>query len=207
MRAAGAKGWCERLVREARRTWPQLAGSLRSCDASSVRTTVIAVLAPLLFAIAPPASADEKDPAREACAGKTEGAPCATKKPIKEEGQDLRFQNEPGACQTGECCDLDYSGGSPPKSVCAPCLSCKPGGPPATSETASGGEASDSGDVEPPRTSAAEGDEPPATSPGKKGCTIDPSIDLSNREEPGLFGLGLLLLGFGLARRGRRQPQ
>lgn len=133
------------------------------------------------------ASAKEKDPAVEACTGKADGAPCATQRPVKEEGADLSFRNEPGTCQAEECCELDYSQGSPPKSVCAPCLACKPGGPaaPATDDGKSDG----GPEVEAPRSSA--GDEPPATSPGKKGCSI--------ANEPA--GLGLVLLVLALRRR------
>jgi hypothetical protein len=128
-----------------------------------------ALFVALFFAITTSrtALADEKDPRVEACTGKSEGAPCAAKKPVKEEGKDLRFVDEPGTCQSEQCCELDYSGGSPPKSVCAPCLSCKPGGP--ALPKSDGGE-SGGPEVEPPSASA--GDEPPATAPGKKGCAL-----------------------------------
>ena len=143
----------------------------------------------VLLAIAPfgTALAEEKDPAVEACAGKSEGAPCATQRPIKDEGADLRFRSEPGTCQPEQCCELDYSQGSPPKSVCAACLACKAGGPPAPGTD--DGKSEGGPEVEPPQASA--GDEPPATSPGKKGCAIggDPA------------GLGLVLLVLALRRR------
>ena len=143
---------------------------------------VLLVLAPASVTFA-----KEKDPAVEACTGKAEGSVCATQRPVKEEGADLRFRNEPGTCQPEECCELDYSQGSPPKSVCAACLSCKPGA--ALPPPADGGNA-DGGEVEPPRSSG--GDEPPATSPGKKGCAI------GGTNTP--FGMLALLVIAGLSR-------
>ena len=146
-------------------------------------------LALALFVVAPAslASAKEKDPAVEACAGKAAGAPCATQRPVKADGADLSYRNEPGTCQDEECCELDYSQGSPPKSVCAACLSCKAGGSDAPSSD--DGKSEGGPEVEPPSVSA--GDEPPATSPGKKGCSIT--------GEPA--GLGLVLLALVLRRR------
>ena len=132
-----------------------------------MRPFAIASTVALALSITGSAAAEEKDPRVEACAAKSEGATCAAKTPVKEEGKDLRFRDEPGTCQAEECCELDYSQGSPPKSVCAACLSCKPGA--ALPPPADGGNA-DGGEVEPPRSSG--GDEPPATSPGKKGCAI-----------------------------------
>lgn len=40
-----------------------------------------------------------------------------------------------GSCQTSECCKLDYSSGTPPKSVCSACLRCKDG---SATDTSSG---------------------------------------------------------------------
>jgi len=150
--------------------------------------TLVLLLCPALV------RAGEKDPNVEACAGKTQGATCARKKPIKEEGADLRFETEPGTCQSAECCELDYSQGSPPKTTCAPCLECKPGGPDVTPpSTDDGGGAQD---VEPPHRG---NDEPPATSPGKKGCAVGGASDVG--------GLGVLLLVFGGRARARARAR
>jgi hypothetical protein len=159
-----------------------------------VRPFAIAAIVALALSITGSAAADEKDPRVEACAGKSEGATCAAKTPVKEEGKDLRFRDEPGTCQAEECCELDYSQGSPPKSVCAACLSCKPGA--ALPPPADGGNA-DGGDVEPPRSSG--GDEPPATSPGKKGCAIGGTNTPSG-------ALVLLVIAAISGRATRRQP-
>ncbi len=136
---------------------------------AAVRPLLIATVASFVLSIAGSAAGEEKDPRVEACAGKSDGATCVAKHPVKEEGKDLRFRDEPGTCQPEECCELDYSQGSPPKSVCAACLSCKPGAP----LPPPGDGKADGGDVEPPRTS--DGEEPPPTSPGKKGCAVGES--------------------------------
>lgn len=152
-----------------------------------MRPLLFASLAAVVLSITPPAAADEKDPRVEACAGKSEGTTCVAKQPVKEDGKDLRFRDEPGTCQAEQCCELDYSSGSPPKSVCAACLSCKPGAP----LPPPGDGKSEGGDVEAPRTS--DGDEPPPTSPGKKGCAIG---------EPSSAFAWLVVLGLAWRRRG-----
>lgn len=68
----------------------------------------------LLLTFAAPASADVISPDEAACQGKTEGAACDA-------------DGTQGTCQASECCKLDYSQGTPPKSVCGPCLRCKSG--------------------------------------------------------------------------------
>lgn len=67
------------------------------------------------LATASPAAADVIDPGQEACQGKAEGDACSA-------------AGTSGTCQPGECCKNDYSQGTPPKSVCGPCLLCKQGG-------------------------------------------------------------------------------
>jgi hypothetical protein len=123
-------------------------------------------IAALVLGVAVTAHADEKNPAVEACAGKSEGAPCVTKRVVQEAGGEAAPKDEPGTCQPDQCCELDYSQGSPPKSNCGPCLACKPGAP--ATPTGSEGGVNDT-HHEPPR-----GDEggPPATEPSKKGCAI-----------------------------------
>ena len=126
----------------------------------------IALLAALLFAPAI-VHAEEKSPEVVACEGKKEGDTCAAMKLVKPEGGgELERQPLPGVCSPDECCELDYSKGSPPQSVCGPCLVCKPGAP-----AADGGDAAEDGaSVEPPRASA--GDPPAQSGNDKRGCSI-----------------------------------
>lgn len=81
----------------------------------------------LLLLAAAPATADVISPDEAACQGKAEGAACDA-------------DGTKGTCQPAECCKLDYSQGTPPKSVCGPCLRCKDGGSDAGSDTAIGGD-------------------------------------------------------------------
>lgn len=146
----------------------------------------IAALA--LVGAAATAYADEKNPAVEACVGKTEGAPCSSQRIVQLPSGEAAPKSEPGTCQPDQCCELDYSQGSPPKSNCGPCLACKPGVPVPTS----GGDAGASDThVEPPR-----GEEggPPPTEPSKKGCAIGADS----------FGTGALMVVFAIAIRRRR---
>jgi hypothetical protein len=69
-------------------------------------------LSATLLLCAAPAWADAIDPAEAECQGKAKGDAC-----------------ESGTCQDGECCRNDYSEGTPPKTVCSPCLLCKAGQP------------------------------------------------------------------------------
>lgn len=64
------------------------------------------------LALAAPAFGDVIEPSEEACKGKKKGDAC-----------DL--SGKAGACDDAECCKLDYSQGTPPKSVCSPCQKCK----------------------------------------------------------------------------------
>jgi hypothetical protein len=60
-----------------------------------------------------PAMADAVNPEEEACAERSAGASCDA-------------SGGAGTCETGECCRNDYSNGTPPTTVCGPCLVCKP---------------------------------------------------------------------------------
>ncbi len=112
------------------------------------------------------------NPAVAACSGKSKGDACTFKKPHKQGNDPMTEVDQSGTCQEDECCELDYSKGSPPVSNCSTCLACKDGG---------GGEQSGrpvpspadprspAGDGEPPRA----GDEPPASpGNGKGGCAV-----------------------------------
>ena len=98
----------------------------------------------------------------EACKTSSEGEPCVLKEPTK--GTDgVSYRDIDGTCQPDECCEQDYSKGSPPEVTCSACLACKPGdpSPTPTAEPTAGGE--------PPKTSA--GDDPPASAGSPRGCT------------------------------------
>jgi len=109
------------------------------------------------------------NPAVQACEGKSEGDSCGLMKMVKPaDGGELERKTVPGACASDECCDLDYSKGSPPETVCHACLACKEGPPAVTSP---GGEAKQTEPAagEPPRAD----DGPPAQGPNKqRGCSI-----------------------------------
>ncbi|MCH9687430.1 MAG: hypothetical protein K0V04_38705 [Deltaproteobacteria bacterium] len=135
--------------------------------ASAVPTT-------LLFAclMAVPAIANA-NPDVEACNGKAQGDACGIMKMVKPaDGGELQRKTIPGACRTDECCDLDYSKGSPPETVCSPCLACKegPADVTATPPPADGGQTQDV----PPRAGYADGP-PPATPAQNGGCSVQGS--------------------------------
>jgi hypothetical protein len=68
------------------------------------------------------------NPAVQACAGKQEGQACGMMKLVKPPGGgELQRTTVPGVCRADQCCDLDYSKGSPPETVCHACLVCKDG--------------------------------------------------------------------------------
>ncbi len=130
-------------------------------------------------------SSAHANPAVEACNGKSDGQACGLMKMVKPEGGgDLQRKTVPGVCRPDECCELDYSKGSPPQSVCNTCLACKEGPADAQPPAADGGAAAGA-DGEPPRTA---NDGPPAPSPTeKRGCTVvAPTTPVA--------GAGLLLL-------------
>jgi hypothetical protein len=108
------------------------------------------------------------NPAVQACGGKAKGDACTFTKPQKDPGTPMGKQDVSGTCQDDECCELDYSKGSPPTSNCGPCLACKEGGGAAAADE--GGPAASAGpNPEPTRA----GDDPPAgTGNGKRGCSI-----------------------------------
>jgi len=145
-----------------------------------------------LAALALPSSADA-NPEVEACTGKSEGEACGLLKMVKPEGGELQRKTVPGVCRPDECCELDYSKGSPPQSICNTCLACKDGPADAGPPAADGGAAAGA-EGEPPR---ANNDGPPAPSPAeKRGCTVAaPATPLA--------GTGLLLLMLGAVRRRR----
>lgn len=128
------------------------------------------------------ASAAEPNPAVDACRHKAAGAPCTHDKIVQVDGR-ATTKSEPGSCQNDQCCDLDYSSGTPPKSVCADCLVCKPGVA-ANPDTG----AADTAEGEPPRT---ETGNPPAVEPTKRGCSI--ANGDGDGAGLGVFGLGLLV--------------
>jgi hypothetical protein len=157
------------------------------------------VLAPAALAAAClwalPASAEERDSDAEACRDKREGDVCQRTVVSKPDDGPAQERREPGVCQMGECCTLDYSKGSPPESVCAPCLTCQPGpGDP----TAEGGGAEGGADhrspSEPPR--AGNGDDPPASAPKGRGCHIGTGA-------PSAPAWALVLFAFALRVRSR----
>lgn len=102
--------------------------------------------------------ASEGNPGVDACKTLGEGDACSYKEPSK--GPDgLVYNDVAGTCQQDECCEQDYSQGSPPELKCGPCLACKPGDAP--------GDSAGLGKGEPPKA----GDDPPAAAGSNRGCT------------------------------------
>ncbi len=116
--------------------------------------------AALVLCLLPAAAlASEGNPGVEACKTRGEGDACSYKEPSK--GPDgLVYNDVAGTCQSDECCEQDYSKGSPPELKCGPCLSCKPGG-------GAAGDGGGPGNGEPPKA----GDDPPASAGSNRGCT------------------------------------
>lgn len=123
-------------------------------------------------------------PQQQACTGKTKGATCSFKRPVKEPDKPMTEETVAGACADDECCELDYSKGSPPQTTCGPCLVCKEGAgaavPVPSPDNPREAGTADSGKTDPPASAAN----------GKGGCRIG--------GEPGL--LALFLLGLVLPR-------
>ncbi|MCA9705233.1 MAG: hypothetical protein KDK70_05210, partial [Myxococcales bacterium] len=131
-----------------------------------------------------------------ACAGKAAGDPCGlTKLVAPPGGGELERKTVPGACRDDECCDLDYSKGSPPQTTCHACLVCKegPAEPAAPASPTASGPGHDQG--EPPRSGS---EDPPAIPPSEKsGCRV------GTPSPAGPLGAWLVVLGV-IGRRRRR---
>lgn len=130
-------------------------------------------LAPLLACLAGLAlpSVAAANPAVQACAGKAEGEACGTMKLVKPEGGgELQRTTVPGVCRADECCDLDYSKGSPPETVCKACLACKDGPADVAPPAANPSDPKPSAGGEPPRTEA--GGPPPTAPSEQRGCSV-----------------------------------
>lgn len=125
---------------------------------------------------APPPTASERNPDIDACRDENEGDPCQRTIVVKPSSTaEAEQHREPGVCRKDRCCELDYSRGSPPESVCSDCLVCKPGSPdtaPTKNTAAAEGDAArnESPRNESPR--AGDGNDPPATAPKTGGCAI-----------------------------------
>ena len=137
-----------------------------------------------VFFLGTPAAA--ATPPQQACTGKSKGDTCSFTRPVKEPDKPMGEETVAGACVQDECCELDYSKGSPPQSVCGPCLVCKEGAAaavpvpsPDNPREAKGGNA-DSGKTDPPASAGN----------GAGGCTVGGA--------PGF--IPLLLLGLFLPR-------
>lgn len=134
-------------------------------------------------------------PAQEACAGKSEGEACGMMKLVKPEGGgELQRTTVPGVCRADECCDLDYSKGSPPETVCHACLACKDGPADVAPAPAKADDPPPSAAGEAPRT---EGGPPPTGPSEQRGCAVGGHP----RAAAGWLGALALLAG---ARRRRR---
>jgi hypothetical protein len=72
------------------------------------------LLLPVLLLLAVPAFADVPPANTIGCSNKKAGEACETD------------DKKSGACRDSTCSRLDYSQGTPPKSVQAPCLKCEP---------------------------------------------------------------------------------
>jgi MYXO-CTERM domain-containing protein len=128
------------------------------------------------------------NPAVEACAGKAEGQACGMMKLVKPAGGgELQRTTVPGVCRADECCDLDYSKGSPPETVCHACLACKDGPSDVAPPPAKAGDPPPSAGGEPPRT---EGGPPPTAPTEQRGCTVGGST----RGAAGWLGVLVLLV-------------
>lgn len=149
-----------------------------------------------LAALALPTSA-AANPAVQACEGKREGDACGLMKMVKPPGGgELQRSTVPGTCRADECCDLDYSKGSPPETVCHACTACKEGPADLTPPPAAADDPAKPADGEPPRTENG----PPPTAPAEqRGCTL--AAPPQGSPTPLLAFLALPLLT-----RRRRQP-
>lgn len=148
------------------------------------------LISSLVLLFSPPVRADETDPDVQACEGKQAGDACQRTVVTKPEGGELEERKEPGVCRPDECCELDYSKGSPPATTCGPCLVCKAGPADELEEGAPSGDAA----VEAPRVEP--GDDPPATAPQEqRGCAL-------GERSRGLWGLLVIVVAWSRRRGG-----
>lgn len=124
------------------------------------------------------AAASETDATRAACNGKSAGDACTNSEPQKDDSG-VTMREVAGACQSAECCEQDYSKGSPPEISCEACVTCKSGATP-TAAAPNGGASG-----EPPRA----GDDPPASAGNSRGCQAGGTPSTAGMLALGLLGL------------------
>jgi hypothetical protein len=154
-----------------------------TCIARFALLALALVFAPRDAAAQPPAAG----PDEAACEGKASGDACTL------------INGQAGACGPGTCARLDYSQGSPPKSIEEPCTVCKVGAPPLGSSetsTTSGAAGSRAAVDEGAKSASAEGDDDPPKTTSR--CSV------TERSGTGDLGVASLLLVLLLGSRRRR---
>jgi hypothetical protein len=142
---------------------------------SLVLTAIVLSLWPLWPVSAlwsPVASAREKNEATKACEGKKDGEACTVMTLTKPaSGGPLERRSESGLCKPDECCELDYSKGSPPETICGPCLACEVGGYRAAPQPKPVGPSAEDPSREAPRNEG-ESDPPAPAGNAQRGCAV-----------------------------------
>lgn len=132
------------------------------------------ILGIALFAATTTARADVLPPGGDPCANAVAGGTCS------------QASGDPGTCVAGKCSKLDYSQGSPPRSIETDCLRCEPTGAATPTATTT------------PPPIGADGPPPQPVTPtpdAQRGC---------NMTAPAGAPLLVLLLGLARRRRTRR---
>lgn len=149
-----------------------------ACIARFTLLALALVFAPRDAAAQPPAAG----PDEAACEGKASGDACTL------------INGQAGACGPGTCARLDYSQGSPPKSVEEPCTVCKVGAPSLGSgetSTTSGPAGSTAAVDDTAKPASGEGEDDPPKSTSR--CSVIDRSPVSDLGVASLLALGLVV--------------
>lgn len=146
-----------------------------ACIARFALLALALVFASRDAAAQPPAAG----PDEAACEGKASGDACTL------------INGQAGACGPGTCARLDYSQGSPPKSIEEPCTVCKVGAPPlGSSETSTTSGPAESTAAPEAKPASSEGDDDPPKSTSR--CSVTDRSPASDLGVASLLALALI---------------